>query len=323
MLRWQLTTILLMVVTGCGPRTIVRPNPAPHDTGIRYYRPKPYLLLQPTPVPVKEDPGTRQDKYVQISLEYLPDFSEEYSINVRSGLGINNTSVKLANGWNLTEINQELDSQFDENVNALANLIKSAAPGGIVPTEGQRMRGPSMKVPATNVPLGYYESVISRGPDGKKRLYGWRYVGFYPFSPCPVETDGLACEDCHTSPLYGLVFHDGVMTFKLIHDIADRRPQDATPVRAREALEAPLPPEVIQDIADRASAAANVLSGSDNFTISVNVVRPHVVFTIAAMADLRNFTDEEFQGNLTESLNVMIQEMTGQPYIPILRVVEG
>ena len=220
MRHWQLGMCLLLLVTGCMPRTVVRQNPGPDDRGVRYYRPKPYLLVQPTPV--NEDAAVRHDKYVQISLDYLPDFSEEYSIDVRTGLGRNKTSLKLTDGWNLTEINQELDSNFDENVKAIGDLLKSAAPGGIVPTASEPARGPSMVVRATNVPIGYYESVIDRGPDCKKRLYGWR---------CSVSTrtalvrgrhTGTDCVDCHGAGVYGLVFRDGVMTFEIIHDVAQR-----------------------------------------------------------------------------------------------------
>jgi hypothetical protein len=70
-------------------------------------------------------------------------------------------------------------------------------------------------VAATNVPIGYYESVISKDACGKKRLFGFRYLGFLPFSPCPVEmcgSDHLSCQNV-PSDLYGMVFKQGVMTF--------------------------------------------------------------------------------------------------------------
>ena len=231
-------TLLLLALAasiGCTPRTIVRQNPGPNDTGIRYYRPKPYLVVQPHPA--IETSGTRLDKYVDVSLAYLPDFSEEYSIHVRSGLGTNKTSVKLADGWNLTEINQDLDSQFDENVKAVADLLEAAAPGGIIPTDVNKHKSPTMTVAATNVPIGYYESVIARGPDCKKRLYGWRYVGFYPYQACPLSAGGMECVDCQSAAIYGLVFRKGVMTFEPIHAIGMRQAEDI-----KQTLSAPLEP---------------------------------------------------------------------------------
>ena len=72
-------------------------------------------------------------------------------------------------------------------------------------------------VRASNVPIGYYESVI--GDDscpGKKQLYGFRYVGFIPFGSCPINPTGSTTAGCAdgSMPLFGLVFARGVMTFK-------------------------------------------------------------------------------------------------------------
>src|SRR5262249_10468075 len=61
------------------------------DTGIRYWRPKPYLLVTPA------DPTGRM---VNLKLEYLPDFSEEYSLHLRG-----KASVALKDGWNLVGVN--------------------------------------------------------------------------------------------------------------------------------------------------------------------------------------------------------------------------
>jgi len=36
---------VLAMPTGCTPRVRVVANPTPHQKGIRYYRPKPYLLV--------------------------------------------------------------------------------------------------------------------------------------------------------------------------------------------------------------------------------------------------------------------------------------
>ena len=206
-----MTTATLALISACTTTTI-KPNPGKHDRGIRYYRPKPYLLLEPFEGNSKE--------FVGISLQYLPDFSEEYSIRVRAGAGINKTSLKLEDGWNLTEISQELDSQTDENIKAVGDLLGSVS-GLIKPTSGDQTdrSTPKFVVQANNVPLGYYESVISPGPDGKKRLYGWRYVGFMPFNGCPTEASGLQCVNCGEGVVFGLTIREGVMTFVPIEHI--------------------------------------------------------------------------------------------------------
>jgi len=204
---------LLVLCCGCLPSTRIKKNPCNNDTGLRFYRPKPYLFIKPL---IEKDNKNPSDKFVEIEMQMLPDFSEEYSIHIRSGLGTNDTEVVLTEGWNLTKLNVDVDSQFDENFQAIATgiskFIPSESGGG---GGGNALAGMRSTVPATNVPLGYYESVISRGPDGKKRLYGWRYIGFSPYAYCPQEVAGVDCQtDCQQRPLFGLVFENGTMTFK-------------------------------------------------------------------------------------------------------------
>lgn len=210
------------VFSGCTPRVIVRSHPASDDPGIRYYRPKPYLKVEPAEVALEKNQTTIVPGVVRISLVYLPDFSEEYSIDVRSGLGIANVGIKLQDGWNLTEISQELDSQTDENVKAAASLL--SAVGDVVPTAGLAPRAAdvSFTVPARNVPIGLYESLIGRDARGCKRLYGFRYVGFVPFSNCPLDIGGQqsACCNDPQSGLYGLSFIGGQMVFLPLDEMA-------------------------------------------------------------------------------------------------------
>ncbi len=210
---------------GCTPRMRVIANPGPKDQGIRYYRPKPYLKVVPAEVQVSTSANKNAIKvepgFVSINLEYLPDFSEEYSIDVRPGLGIADVSIKLDDGWNLTEINQKLDSQTDENISAAADVIKAI--GSAVPTAkgADSENDIEFKVAATDVPIGYYESVIGCGPDGRKRLYGFRYIGFLPYEMCPTTMGGgqKACCGDPMMPLFGLTFEEGRMVFKPLDSI--------------------------------------------------------------------------------------------------------
>jgi len=43
-----------------------------------------------------------------------------------------------------------------------------------------------------NDPAGYYEAVMNRGPDGRNRLFGWRYLGFASFAPCRSRASQVA-----------------------------------------------------------------------------------------------------------------------------------
>ncbi len=217
-----LVLLCLLHVTGCFlPKTTVVKDPGPHDRGVRYYRPKPYLVVKPL---VNAKTGDPIPGYVILETAMLPDFSEEYSIHVRPGLGTNETQIKLDDGWNLTSLNVNVDSQFDNNLSALADVLNAVpkATGGYGETGG-------MPVPACNVPLGLYEGVVSCGPDGKKRLYGFRYVGFMPYAACPLELCGLEQRTCQGGPIYGLVFDEMArsMVFRPLHEVASIDPGPA------------------------------------------------------------------------------------------------
>jgi hypothetical protein len=219
--------VVAMQSLACAPRVRVRANPQPHDTGIRYYRPKPYLLVTSASQTILNDTGKPvrnivDERFVQIELQYLPDFSEEYAIDVRSGFGIADVAITLEDGWNLTSINQKLDSQTDENVRAMAEVMRGAAsltnPGERV-SNPDAVKTPAFRVKASNVPLGYYESVIGVDGCGRKRLYGFRYVGFIPYQACPMEMRGSEIGQCQTTEIYGLVFEDGMMVFRPLHQV--------------------------------------------------------------------------------------------------------
>lgn len=208
-----MVVISLVIHPGCATTDVIK-NPGPKDKGVRFYRPKPYLLIQPH--------QGNSVEFVSITTAYLPDYTEEYSIKAKAGLGWNKTAIKLENGWNLTELSQELDSQTDENIDAAANLISKFVKqsSGETDKENGSNREESLVVRSKNVPFGYYESVISRGPDGCKRLYGWRYVGFMPFNQCPVVSGGVECIPCESNTIYGLSLVDGAMAFVPLGDLA-------------------------------------------------------------------------------------------------------
>ncbi|MBI1325930.1 hypothetical protein GC170_22445 [bacterium] len=206
-----LTTLVGCRGGGLGSVRVVK-NPDDGDNGIRYYRPKPYLLVEPA------DPLGRM---VKLKVEQLPDYSEEYSIHTRG-----RAAVQLKDGWNLV----------------------SAGPGGggggggdekkedaPPPAGGDPAKMPEMVVAANNVPIGYYESVFDT-VGTKKYLKGWRYIGFAVNgggSPMGVQQGqpgmpGGPDPNCPqppppssvNGPLYGLVFFNGVMTFREIGEIA-------------------------------------------------------------------------------------------------------
>ncbi len=250
--RWPVLSALLVLTSlvgaiGCTPKVLVRKSPDDHDRGIRYYRPKPYLKIEPAEIAVSKTESKIAPGLVRISLVYLPDFSEEYSISVRSGLGIADVGIKLEDGWNLTEISQELDSQTDENVKAMGSLLSAA--GGLIPTSANERAAEnvSFTVPARNVPIGFYESVVGRDQCNVKRLYGFRYLGFMPFAGCPIEMDGhshASCQDpgaCGQHPagsLYGLTFAGGEMVFQPLDVMAVTPAVSALAISEKQSTQA-------------------------------------------------------------------------------------
>ncbi len=232
MLRKCIGIVLVVAFApGCGSVNVIK-DPGPGQAGIRYYRPKPYLLVTPA------DPTGRM---VKIETKYLPDFSEEYALRIRG-----NGAAKLKDGWNLVEV-----SAGGKNPPPPAPPEPPAAPENVAGAEV-----PDMVVAGTNVPIGYYESVFGE-VEGRKFLKGWQYVGFSVMGgasppvpsmvsgnggngqgvscphgrngniPCQPNEYGVpACMDNGLGmyevepPLFGLVMINGVMTFRMIDEIA-------------------------------------------------------------------------------------------------------
>lgn len=157
-------------------------------------------------------------KDIQISLQYLPDLSEEYSVELQPGLGIGEMNLTLDNGWNLTAVNVKTDQQTDEIISSVAQLTESL--GGVLDSMSSRTKADNY------VPLGLYEAVIARDCHGTKQFYGWRYIGFMPFAHCPLHAKG--CEPAHCcevgrNAVFGLVWEqkgdDSYLVFRKIADI--------------------------------------------------------------------------------------------------------
>jgi hypothetical protein len=247
---------LLTLALACGgcARMVVTKDPKPHDKGIRFYRPKPYLFIGPAggavssssdkgggnkgdvppqealPAPPAEetqatsytegadgktklamtDPPVLATVPVTMHIEYLPDYSEEYSIRVTPGLGQAELNVQLQNGWNLNSVDAKTDQKYAEIIGSVASLV------GAVGKAGLKDEGPFSHAQAeSNVPLGYYEAVIAVNECGRKEMLGWRYVGFMPCFTCPVKAcvhrDQVTCDD---ESMYALVFERGTLRMK-------------------------------------------------------------------------------------------------------------
>ncbi|OWK45821.1 hypothetical protein FRUB_02152 [Fimbriiglobus ruber] len=166
---------------------------------------------------------------VTMQIKYMPDWNEEYSVRLRSGLGTGKLEFKLDDGWNLTSVGIETDQKIPELLNAIANLagVAQGAKPAAAAAAGQKKPG---VVPADanlfivdtrpDVPLGFYEPIIATDTHGRKSLFGWRYVGFMPFAGCPVDV----CVQprtvtCDVAELWGLVAATGSLKFQRLSEI--------------------------------------------------------------------------------------------------------
>lgn len=188
--------ILGLAALGCA-RVVVTKNPGDCDQGLRFYRPKPFLLVTPD-----------KDNGIAIELKYLPDYSEEYSIRMTPGLNATATfNPKLENGWNLTGF----ESTTDQNVDDLIASIGEALPKFAA---ANKMLGGETK--AENVPFGFYEAVILCDDRGCKRLMGWRYVGFFAYSSAPPKSSELTQISDASEGLWNLVWKGDGVTFERV-----------------------------------------------------------------------------------------------------------
>jgi hypothetical protein len=120
-----------LMVSGCAGVDFRRVTSADQE-GLRYWRPAPYLALQ----------RTEKDGKVtcEVKMLTLPDKSEEYAITIRAGMGAAKVNPTLHEGWRLDAITTDIDSKSAENLEAVANLIKSVAPAGLVAGPAARSR---------------------------------------------------------------------------------------------------------------------------------------------------------------------------------------
>jgi len=114
MRRWWVLVGALVLVAGLGACASVTITPVTKEDrktpGVRYYESEPYLLV------VKDT----------IQLVWLPNYNMGYAVKTTPGLGTANGSVKLADGWRMTEFGAIVDTKIPETISAVADLLKAA-----------------------------------------------------------------------------------------------------------------------------------------------------------------------------------------------------
>jgi hypothetical protein len=98
------------------------------ETGIPIYPAKPYLLVAHTGDPTKP---------VDVSVQYIPDFSKPVYAKARSGWGSSNLTMTFNNGI-MTQFGQQVDANTAGIVSSLGTLATSV--GGLKSTQGVKGR---------------------------------------------------------------------------------------------------------------------------------------------------------------------------------------
>jgi hypothetical protein len=136
-----LVGLLVGLLIGCARVAFYSDPEFEHKiTGVKFYTPKPYLLIART--------GAK-DKPVDISIVYLPDLANPSYARPIAGLGSSDLAMSFTNGM-LSSYGEKTDSKIPELISALGSFTGSAAQAaktfaaqaGVVYTaQGQRLQG--------------------------------------------------------------------------------------------------------------------------------------------------------------------------------------
>jgi hypothetical protein len=121
LLRSSLQLIVVLIgtqVVGACAGVRVYSDPAfAHETGVKVFAPKPYLLVART--------GAKNNP-VQLSVVYLPDTSDVSYSRQKRGWGSNDLGLSVQNGM-LVQLGSKGDARMAEGTSAIANLLTAAA----------------------------------------------------------------------------------------------------------------------------------------------------------------------------------------------------
>jgi len=139
--------LIAIAATGCsGLEVYSNAELKGEQTGIKFYTPKPYLIVGRTP----------GDKTVEVKVVHLPDLENPRYAKLRSGIGFTKFTFTVNESGTLQTVNQETDMKLPETLSNLATLVKAferkEAAGGL----------PSFEM---------YEVVVKDGKTTLSRVY--------------------------------------------------------------------------------------------------------------------------------------------------------
>ena len=117
-LRSSVIVLLCACAAGACAGVRIYSDPAlTHETGVKVFAPKPYLLVART--------GAKSNP-VQLSIVYLPDTNDVSYIRQQRGWGSNDLGIGIQNGM-LVQLGSKSDARADDNIGAVADLLGAAA----------------------------------------------------------------------------------------------------------------------------------------------------------------------------------------------------
>lgn len=107
--------LVVALLTGCAGVSFYSDPTLKDKTGIPIYGAKPYVLVARTKA---------KDKPVEVSIQYLTDYSRVIYAKPRSGFGSSDLKLSLSNGQ-LTQFGQATDTKIPELIAAVSGLLTS------------------------------------------------------------------------------------------------------------------------------------------------------------------------------------------------------
>jgi hypothetical protein len=165
-----------VIATGCAAVDVQRVQ-SYNQPGIRYWRPAPYIALQP---------AANNATKCEAKIVMLPDKSEEYAITVNTGLwGSASANPTLQDGWNLTGLDAKADSKTADVLASFASFVKAVAPNGLYgPDAGGKMT--KRQVRYTPQCDGLYHVLFDEVTGGIRGFEEVRLPVRYAISPVPA-----------------------------------------------------------------------------------------------------------------------------------------
>jgi hypothetical protein len=104
---------LTLILSGCATVKFYSDKELKTESGIEFYSPKPYLVVERNPA---------KDVSMKMTIVYLPDFSNPKYAKIKPGIGTSDLKLSLENGI-ITSYGITSDSKIPETLTAISGLV--------------------------------------------------------------------------------------------------------------------------------------------------------------------------------------------------------